>query len=101
LLEPFAVGLQSWANSLSWSLAVCIYFADLTRHQFASTEIYIASAEVTLLQSTTSGLDWADAFHALAPTGVVLQAGSRIFLAQKREMKGGDLQKLTPLFAND
>lgn len=33
----------------------------------------VSGIMVTLLQSTTSGLDWADAFHALAPTGVVLQ----------------------------
>eukprot|EP00435_Cladocopium_sp_Y103_P050127 s3041_g15.t1 len=33
----------------------------------------VSGIMVTLLQSTTSGLDWADAFNALEPTGVVLQ----------------------------
>lgn len=33
----------------------------------------VSGIMVTLLQSTTSGLDWVDAFHALAPTGVVPQ----------------------------
>lgn len=35
---------------------------------------------VTLLQSTTGGVDWRDAFDALAPTGVVLQAVFIIFI---------------------
>ena len=41
--------------------------------------------QVTLLQSTTGGVDWRDAFDALAPTGVVLQVGTMIGDPPKRE----------------
>ena len=48
--------------------------------------------QVTLLQSTTGGVDWRDAFDALAPTGVVLQVGGRPWLGipPKRGKDGKD-----------